>query len=252
MESGKVRFALAQYKAVRGNIKENLNRHKKFCFEAARLGADIITFPELSLTGYELPLLEDLAIEKSSTHVHELSQLAVSNSMTVIAECPLKSEQSKPYIGAMICHPSGKVDFYSKQYLHQGESEYCLAGSKNYFFNVNQVKIALAVCADFTEPRHQSDALTERAAVYLISALISRDGFSQDSALLSHIATKIKAPVLLSNFIGKAGGWDAAGKCSVWDKKGHTAVQGSHTEEGLVFCTFGNEVIYDVRFQPVD
>lgn len=252
MESGKVRFALAQHKAVKGNIKENLNRHKKFCSEAARLGADIITFPELSLTGYEPSLLEDLAIDMSSTHVHELSQFAVSNGIAVIAGCPIKSGQSKPYIGAIICHPSGEVDFYSKQYLHQGESEYCVAGSENYFFNVNQIKIALAVCADFTEPRHQSDALTEKAVVYLVSALISKGGFSQDSALLSHIATKIKAPVLLSNFLGETGGWDTAGKCSVWDKEGNAVVQGSHFEEGLTLCTFENDVIYDVSFQPID
>lgn len=252
MKSCKVRFALAQYKVVKGNIKENLNRHKKFCAEAAQLGADIITFPELSLTGYELSLLEDLAIDMSSTHVHELSQFAVSNGINVIAGCPIKSGQSNPYIGAIICHPSGDVDFYSKQYLHQGESEYCAAGSKNYFFNVNQIKIALAVCADFTEPRHQFDALNEKAAVYLVSALISKGGFSQDSALLSHIATKIKTPVLLSNFIGETGGWNTAGKCSVWDKEGNVVVQGNHSEEGLTLCTFENDVIYDVSFQPID
>lgn len=252
MKSGKIRIALAQHKAIKGNIKENLNRHKKFCSEAARLGADIITFPELSLTGYEPSLLEGLAIDMSSIHVHELSQFSVSHGMAVIAGCPIKSGQSKPYIGAIICHPNGEVDFYSKQYLHQGESEYCVAGSENYFFNVNQNKIALAVCADFTESRHQSDALTEKAAIYLVSALISKGGFPQNSTLLSHIATKIKAPVLLSNFLGETGGWDTAGKCSVWDKEGNVVVQGSHSEEGLTLCTFENNVIYDVNFQPIE
>ncbi|EEZ39014.1 carbon-nitrogen hydrolase family protein [Photobacterium damselae] len=252
MESGKIRFALAQHKAIKGNIKENLNRHKQFCSKAAQLGADIITFPELSLTGYEPSLLNDLAIDMSSTHVHELSQFAVSNSIVVIAGCPIKSGQSKPYIGAIICHPSGEVDFYSKQYLHQGESEFCVAGSVNYFFNVNKIKIALAVCADFTEPRHQSDAFTEKAVVYLVSALISKEGFSQDSALLSRIAIKIRTPVLLSNFLGKTGDWDTAGKCSVWDKEGNAVVQGSPSEEGLTLCTIENDIIYDINFQPID
>lgn len=252
MELGKVRFALAQHKVVKGNIEENLSLHKKFCSDAARLRADIITFPELSLTGYEPSLLGQLAIDTSSNLVQELSQSAVSNGITVIAGCPIKSGQSKPYIGAIICHPRGEVDFYSKQYLHQGESDYCIAGIENYFFNVNQIKIALAVCADFTEPRHQSDALTEKAGVYLVSALISKGGFSQDSELLSHIATKIKAPVLLSNFLGETGGWDTAGKCSVWDKEGNTVVQGSHCEEGLTLCTFESGVFHDVSFRPLD
>jgi predicted amidohydrolase len=251
MDSDRVRFALAQLNTVKGNIAENLKLHKKFCSEAAHQGADIITFPELSLTGYEPTMIGELALEPSSDLLKELSQHSVSNSIIIVCGCPIKNNQFKPYIGSIICFPNGKVDIYAKQYLHQGESEFCVAGAENYFFNIKQNKIALAICADFTDSRHQTHAISENADFYLVSALISKRGFSEDSLLLSNIAKKINAPVLLSNFIGETGGWDAAGKCSVWDKEGNVVVQGSDSEAGITICTIGKGAILDVSFLSI-
>ncbi|MHC6186120.1 carbon-nitrogen hydrolase family protein [Acinetobacter sp. X9] len=246
----KVSFALAQHKVEKGNIEENIKTHKRLCEHAAHLKADVVIFPELSLTGYELEMLTDLAICHTSSLIHELSNAAVSNDLTVIAGCPLKSGQKKPYIGAVICHPNGDVNFYQKQYLHQSESDYCTAGNNNYFFVINQIKISLAICADFTEPQHYLDAQAANADVYLVSALISNGGFTTDSELLSNIAKQTNSSVLLSNFISETGGWKAAGKCSVWDNKGNLVVQGSDHQEGLTLCTIMNGLLSNAHFHP--
>ncbi|MGF1694655.1 carbon-nitrogen hydrolase family protein [Vibrio kyushuensis] len=246
-----VRVALAQYGAVRGNISENIEAHNKLCTSAVCLGAKIIMFPELSLTGYEPELLAELAINQSSPLIDSLSNTAVTNGLTIIAGCPLISGQAKPYIGAVILHPNGDVDYYQKQYLHQGENEYCVAGNENYCFSIDQVKFSLAVCADFTDPRHYNDAKASNVDAYLVSALISKSGFSNDSGLLSSIANKLNVPVLLSNFVGETGGWDAAGQCTVWDSDGEIVIQGSKNREGITFCTITSSNIHNVKFQPL-
>ncbi|MGL6257917.1 carbon-nitrogen hydrolase family protein [Vibrio sp. WXL210] len=247
-----VRVALAQYRAVKGNISDNVKRHEAFCASAVSLGANIIVFPELSLTGYELERLNELAVTPSSSPVQELSDIAVANGLTVIAGCPLASGQPKPYISAMIFHPSGEVDYYRKQYLHQGESEFCLAGDENYSFTIGQMKFALAVCADFTEPRHSLDAQASHVDVYLVSALISKNGFAADSDLLSSIASKCNLPVVLSNFVGETGGWSTAGQSSAWDRNGDRVIQGSQSQEGITICTISNDKVCDGQFQPLE
>ncbi|MEZ9573660.1 MULTISPECIES: carbon-nitrogen hydrolase family protein [unclassified Vibrio] len=249
---GVVRVALAQYRVKSRNIAVNMESHKELCVQAAHLGANIITFPELSLTGYEPELLSELAINRSSPLIEELSSTAVSNGLTIIVGCPLRSEHSTPYIGAVVLHASGEVNYYQKQYLHEGENNYCVAGDDNYFFSVNNVKVGLAVCADFTEPMHYSDAKAANVDIYLVSALISKKGFSLDSELLSSIAKKLDVPVLLSNFVGKTGGWDTAGKCSVWDSEGEIVVQGSEILEGITVCTITNGKIDNMYFQSLD
>ena len=105
------------------------------------------------------------------------------------------------------------------------------------------------MCADFTEAQHYSDAHSSNADVYLVSALISKGGFSTDSELLSSIAKRNNVPVLLSNFIGETGGWDTAGKCSAWDNKGNIVVQGSDSQEGLTLCSVTNGMVTDAAFE---
>ena len=68
-----VRFALVQYKVDKGSIEKNIRKHKALCASAANLGANVITFPELSLAGYELQTLSDIAISHSSPLISELS-----------------------------------------------------------------------------------------------------------------------------------------------------------------------------------
>jgi predicted amidohydrolase len=105
--------------------------------------------------------------------------------------------------------------------------------------------IALAVCADFTQPQHQKDAKAENADVYLVSALISKGGFSEDEKILSNIATQLHIPVLLANFIGETGGWDAAGKSGAWDRKGNSVIQASAEHSGLTYIVIRSGQVMD-------
>ena len=54
----KTTLALAQINTRLGNIQANLEKHLQLADEALRSGADLLVFPELSLTGY---VLQDLA-----------------------------------------------------------------------------------------------------------------------------------------------------------------------------------------------
>ena len=54
----KLNVAMAQINTVLGDVERNLEKHLELVAQARRGGADLITFPELSLTGY---VLQDLA-----------------------------------------------------------------------------------------------------------------------------------------------------------------------------------------------
>ena len=48
-----MKICAAQTRPVKGNIQQNIENHKKLINLAVVNGADIIIFPELSITGYE-------------------------------------------------------------------------------------------------------------------------------------------------------------------------------------------------------
>ncbi len=55
----KINIALAQFNTKLGEVQANLATHLALIEEAKQKGADLIIFPELSLTGY---VLQDLAV----------------------------------------------------------------------------------------------------------------------------------------------------------------------------------------------
>ncbi|BBI52321.1 hydrolase [Vreelandella olivaria] len=236
MKTGNTTIALAQLPVEKGAVAENLAIHLTYIQHAARLRADVMVFPELSLTGYELELLEQLAMPQSAEIFSTLSAAAVAHNIVVIAGCPLVNENSKPHIGAVICFPNGEREFYAKQYLHEGEDVYCSVGAESYLFTVNGTRIALAICADFANPTHAEMAVDQQADVYIASALISETGYLADANLLASIAKHHQFPVLLANHISNTGGWQTCGKSGGWSVDGELTIAANGTEPSLVLC----------------
>ena len=53
----KLKIALAQINTRLGDVQANLEKHLALADQARKAGADLLVFPELSLTGY---VLQDL------------------------------------------------------------------------------------------------------------------------------------------------------------------------------------------------
>ncbi len=232
-----ITIALAQLPVIRGAVAENLATHLAYIERAAHHGADVIVFPELSLIGYEPDLLEPLAMSEDAEVFTALSDAAMANHLVVIAGCPLINDSGKPHIGAIICFPNGERAFYAKQYLHDGEEAYCSPGHEGYLFTANGVRIALAICADFSHRAHGEAAAAQQADVYVVSALISATGYEADAQLLAGIAQRHRFPVLLSNHISRTGGWQTCGKSGGWSAQGALLTAAEGTDACLVICT---------------
>ncbi len=231
-----INIALAQLPISKAAVGENLQMHLTYIERAAALGAHVVAFPELSLTGYELALLSQLAMPRNDKTFAALSAAAEANNIVVIAGCPLHNPNGKPYIAAVICFPNGENTFYIKQHLHEGEDVYCGLGHESGLINVNGTRIALAVCADFTHPSHAATAAAQQADVYLASALISPGGYANDAELLAAIAKRHKLPVLLANHISTMGGWQTCGNSGGWNTAGELSVKACSTQPSLVLC----------------
>lgn len=245
MKTESITVSLAQISVFKGDVQKNLTMHLELIAQSARHNADVIVFPELSLIGYELELMKMRVLQPNDAVISVLSKAAVMHNMVVIAGCPLPGARSnnpllnhseKPSIGAIIALPSGDVEFYNKQYLHEGEDVFCSAGSQNYSLSIKGFKLGLAICADFVNPQHAADMATLNVDAYLVSALISTSGFDIDAGILSNIAAQYKTPVLLANYASETGGYLACGKSSAWDTNGQLITLAKSTEVSIFVC----------------
>ena len=60
------------------------------------------------------------------------------------------------------------------------------------------------------------------------------DAIDKATKRLSDIANKYLMTVLMSNCVGQSGGYECAGKTSIWNKKGLLVAQLNDTNEGII------------------
>jgi len=212
-------LAAAQTIAIKGNIEENIKGHVKLIEQAAADSAELIFFPELSLTGYEPELAKELAITLDDERLTVFRQLAISRQIIIAVGAPVKEEVGI-LIGMIIFMPDGTLKLYTKQHLHPGEEQYFVPQYAGLQLDVKGKIIGFAICADFSHPEHAKHAAEKGANVYLASVLISKNGLKHDMALLKSYAETYHMTIVMSNYGGISGGYNCAGNTAAWSKNG--------------------------------
>src|SRR5579862_9914925 len=106
--------AAAQTVPVRGDVDANVAQHVRLARLAAEERAEVLVFPELSLTGYELDLAAGLAFSPSDPRLAPLAEAASAHAITLVAGGPVRIG-SRLHIAAFVIGPDGAVGLYTKQ-----------------------------------------------------------------------------------------------------------------------------------------
>ncbi|GGY85470.1 carbon-nitrogen hydrolase family protein [Pseudoduganella plicata] len=213
-------FAAAQTVVLKGDIAANVARHVVLAAIAARHGARMIVFPELSLTGYEPELARELALAPDDVRLDPLRDAARCEGIFIVAGAPLRHGDGLPLIAALTFLPDGGTQVYTKQHLHGGEEAAFACGRGGAALTVEGAHVALAVCAEIGHASHAAAAAQAGAQLYAASVLVSEAGYTADAALLQAHAATHALPVLVANYGGPSGGWQCAGRSALWDEAG--------------------------------
>ncbi|WP_394787222.1 carbon-nitrogen hydrolase family protein [Rhodoferax sp.] len=237
-----LRIAAAQSCSLPGDIAANLQTHLRFIAAAREAGAELLLFPELSLSGYEPTLLRNCLLEPGDSRLAVLPTLAREAGMTIVVGAPMASGVAdKPFIGAISFYADGSHSVYRKQHLHPGEESFATPGavdaSNPNGYTLGGTAAALAICADSMHPPHAERAAAAGAALYLASSLVSVGGFDGDARQLQHYARQFKVGVLLANHGGATGGYTSAGKSSFWAPGGELLAAAPGTGDALLLAT---------------
>ena len=233
-----LRIAAAQSVSVPGRVTANVATHCRFIEEAATAGVDILVFPELSLSGYELPLLRTCAVQPDDAVLAPIRELVCSTGMTVVVGAPVLLGTERARIGAITFFPDGHSGIYCKQYLHPGEEVFAEPGE--FGSPVHKIcgeTCAIAICADTAHAEHAQAASDAGASLYLASVLVSEAGYPTDSALLHSYATRHEMATLMSNHGGAPGGYVSAGRSAFWSPYGTLVVAAPDAGSYLVVAS---------------
>jgi predicted amidohydrolase len=240
-----MKIAVAQTRPVKGEVEMNISVHKKLIALAVEQGANVLVFPELSITGYEPELAKELATspDDPDPRFDDFQLISNGSRITIGIGAPVQGEDGI-LIGMVIFQPNKPRQVYYKRYLHADELPYFVCGVEQVFLGEDKDKIALSICYELSVPEHAESAHLQGAQVYLSSVAKSVAGAAKAIETLMGTAGKYGMAVLFSNCVGHCDNFDCGGRTAVISKGGLLLAELNDTDEGvLILDTDTEEVI---------
>lgn len=153
-ENNSVTIACVNFHAVWGDKATNLKRIKDYIAEAAKKGADIIIFPELALTGYDIEREVRMHKENAETipgsSTNEIAVLTRQYGVYVVVGMPeiSKNDPDVVYNSAAVVGPEGVIGSYAKLMPFGSEMKWCKKGEKPFAINTPWGPVGIAICYD--------------------------------------------------------------------------------------------------------
>jgi predicted amidohydrolase len=228
-----MRVAVVQTQPVAGAVDVNVRAHETWVKKVAGRGADLVFFPELSLTGYEPKHASRLTLRADDVRLDALPMLSHALNITIGVGLPT-ADGSGVRISMLIFQPHGARLVYSKQHLHADELPYFVAGDGQVTLPAADGVVAPAICYESLLDEHCAAAVALGATLYVASVAKSANGLAKADAHYPAIARRHSLPVLMANCVGPCDDFEAAGCSAVWNARGERIARLPATGEGAL------------------
>ena len=247
----KITIALAQISSKRENKKANLRKIEELTIKAKEQAADLVIFPELSLTGYVVrDQIYELAETIPGPATKKIEGIARKTGMHVIFGMPELSEKTKATIfnTAVFIGPKGFIGKYRKMYLPTHsvfeEKRYFRPGYQTAAFNTALGNIGLCICYDLFFP--EVCRLTRLKGAQLIVSISASPSVRRSFFEILTVARALENTAFLAyvNLAGVEEGLQFWGGSRLVSPTGDILAKAKYDEEDFVTC----EVDYnDIR-----
>lgn len=242
-----MKICAIQTRPVKGDFEKNIESHKRLIDIAASNDAEIIIFPELSITSYESVSAKDWATHQNDKRFDEFQKISDAKQVVIGIGVPTTSEAGV-LISMIIFQPFQPRRVYSKQHLHFDELPYFVNGRDEVLLTVKDAKAVPAICYESLLPEHSEKAFKNGVNVYLASVAKSAVGVEKACQHYSEIARKYSMIVLMSNCLGRCDDFESVGKSAVWNSDGVLAGQLDDRHEGILIFDTETQKLFKQQF----
>ncbi len=244
------RVALAQIAPFLADRQRNVGLHLEQIKAARAQEADLIVFPELSLTGYFVrDMVPDVAITPDASEIREI--LDAAGPMAVVLGFVEESPQHRFYNTALYAEGGRVVHLHRKVYLPTyglfDEQRYFAAGERFLAFDTARFgRMGILICEDFWHLSAAAIMQAEEIDVLICPANSPGRGVEgprvRTAETYEHLskayAQLMGAVVIVVNRVGFEDGLCFWGGSSVTGPDGRTIAQAPQLDESLTLATF--------------
>jgi predicted amidohydrolase len=260
----KLKLALAQINTVLGDVEQNLAKHLEIIDQARKGGAELIIFPELSLTGY---VLQDLAptvahkVDASDPIFAKL--LEASREIDIMVGFVEEDVRSRFYIASAYLSGGKALHVHRKVYLPTyglfDEGRFFAWGDGVSAFNTRFGRVGMLICEDFWHASLPYLLWLDGADIFLFASASPGRGLPHpnDSGRLDSArwvdeinrayAGFFTSFVVHTNRVGYEDGLNFWGGASVYDPDGVALVHGPQHEEALTYAELDLNQLHRTR-----
>lgn len=240
---GRINVVLAQINCKPEDKVENLAKMQKAVARAKKYKADLIIFPELSLTGYVIrDQIYDLAETIPGPSCKIIEETARKTKTHIIFGMPELSEKAEAiiYNTAVFVGPKGLIGKYRKMHLPTHsvfeEKRYFRPGYQTAVFDTALGKIGLIICYDIFFP--ELIRLMRLKGAKLIICISASPSTRRTFFETLTIARAMENTAFLAyvNLVGIEDGLQFWGGSRIVGPNGKVFAQAKYDEEDFVIC----------------
>lgn len=257
----RVNIGLAQIYPKLGDVQVNLQKHLEYIEKANNQGVDLLLFPELSLTGYQVQdLVPEVAIRSEATDPVFGALLDASHKLDVAFGFVHLDQRNRFYIAmaylskGLCLHIHHKV--YLPTYAMFDEARYFDQGESVKAFDTRFGRIGMLICEDFWHISPPYLLWLDGADMLLLSSSSPSRGLDATDRLSSTrwvelvnqaYGSMFTNYIVHCNRVGYEDGKNFWGGSSVVDPNGDFMTCGAYFDEALITQTVDMNQIHRTR-----
>jgi predicted amidohydrolase len=241
-------ISLAQMDIALGRPQVNLAQVQELTAEARRRGSDVVLFPELWPTGYDLENAQRYATGLDDGLFVELAALAGEHAIHICGS--LLSMQDGCYHNtAPLFSPAGqRLGHYSKIHLFRlmDEDKYLAAGQETPVFDLPWGKSAIAICYDLRFPELFRHYALAGASIIFVPAEWPYPRLEHWRTLLRARAIENQLFIVACNRVGESKGERFFGHSAIYDPWGRLVIEAGDSQ-ALLTASVDVALVEEVR-----
>jgi len=245
-----VTVGLAQIHPRIGNVEANLQTHLDYIDEAKKHGVDLLVFPELSLTGYNVQdLVYEVAMEATADNptFAQLMQASADYHMDLMVGFVDRDSRARYFIAAAYLSGGDVLHVHHKVYLPTytmfDEGRYFAWGDSVRAFDTRFGRVGMLICEDFWHASPPYLLWLDRADLLLFHSASPGRGLDASDKLSSARWVQLVNQaygslftdyVIHCNRIGFEDGLNFWGGSTIVDPDGEFVIEAPMYEEALI------------------
>jgi predicted amidohydrolase len=247
-----MKVAAAQISCALGDFNANVRKIRDFAARAKTDGVDLVVFPEMSDTGYSMPVIQKHARPWKEGAVGEILKIAKENSIAIVAGISDRDGDSIFNTQVFVSANGDVLGKYRKTHLVTAaplDERVCFSpGNEFVTCQIRDFNIGLSICYDLRFPEMARTLAVKYGANVIVNSSAWPVVRAEHLRILALArAVENQSYFIVANRVGTDDGVTLCGGSVIVDPAGKILAAAPAGREELIEAEISSEIIDDVR-----